>query len=75
MQRLCAAFPHLVWLNPEPQERWEYTPSIRITREIIGDRMFPLTLGGLDRAIDALKRGTTAGQQAASAPGEEERPA
>jgi len=56
IQRLCAAFPHLVWLNPEPVERWEYTSSVRITRELIGDRMFPVTIAGLDRAIAELRR-------------------
>jgi uncharacterized protein len=59
MQRLCARFPRLVWLNPEPQERWEYTSSVRITRELIGDRMFPVTLDGLDRAISELRRPLT----------------
>ncbi len=43
MQRLCAAFPRLVWLNPESPARWDYTPSVRITRELVGERMFPLT--------------------------------
>src|SRR3569833_2776478 len=56
IQRLCDTFPRLVWLNPEPVERWEYTPSVRITRELIGDRMFPVTMAGLDRAIAALHR-------------------
>jgi uncharacterized protein len=56
IQRLCATFPRLVWLNPEPAERWEYTSSVRITRELIGDRMFPVTMAGLDRAIAELRR-------------------
>jgi uncharacterized protein len=56
IQRLCATFPRLVWLNPEPLERWEYTSSVRITRELIGDRMFPVTMAGLDRAIAELRR-------------------
>jgi uncharacterized protein len=56
MQRLCTAFPRLVWLNPEPQARWDYTPSVRIARELIGERMFPLTIAGLDLAIRELKR-------------------
>jgi uncharacterized protein len=59
MQRLCARFPRLVWLNPEPLERWDYTSSVRITRELIGDRMFPVTLDGLDRAIGELRRPLT----------------
>jgi uncharacterized protein with von Willebrand factor type A (vWA) domain len=54
MQRLTRTWPHHVWLNPEPQERWQFTPSVQITRELIEDRMFPLTLAGLDAAIKAL---------------------
>jgi uncharacterized protein len=56
IQRLGAQFPRLVWLNPEPVDRWEYTSSVRITRELIGERMFPVTMAGLDRAIDELRR-------------------
>jgi uncharacterized protein with von Willebrand factor type A (vWA) domain len=60
MQRLSAHFPRLVWLNPEPEDRWSYTPSIRIAQELVGERMFPLTLAGLDRAIRALRPGSAA---------------
>jgi uncharacterized protein with von Willebrand factor type A (vWA) domain len=56
LQRLCAAFPRLVWLNPEPAARWGYSPSTGITRELIAGRMFPLTLAGLDLAIAELRR-------------------
>jgi len=55
MRRLLASYPHHVWLNPEPQERWEFTPSIRITRELFEARMLPLTLEGLDRAMRVLQ--------------------
>ncbi len=58
MQRLTAHFPQLVWLNPEPEERWKWTPSIAITRALVDDRMYPLTLDGLDRAMRELKRKT-----------------
>jgi hypothetical protein len=53
--RLLAAFPHAVWLNPEPEPRWDYTPSVQITRELMGERMYPLTLAGLERGIRALR--------------------
>ncbi|HET9472652.1 MAG TPA: VWA domain-containing protein [Steroidobacteraceae bacterium] len=56
MQRITAHFPRLVWLNPEPEDHWKWTPSVQITREIIGNRMFPLTLDGIDRAMRELKR-------------------
>ena len=55
MQRIAAHFPRLVWLNPEPRERWQWTPSIGIARELVGGRMFPLTLLGLDQAMRVLR--------------------
>jgi uncharacterized protein with von Willebrand factor type A (vWA) domain len=68
MRRIAAAFPRLVWLNPEPRERWDYTPSVRITRELIGERIFPLTLEGLDAAIRELRRPLTRSPDRLSAP-------
>lgn len=56
MQRMTAAYPRLVWLNPERPERWEYTASVRITRELVSERMFPVSIRGLDAAIAALRR-------------------
>jgi len=56
MTRIAAHFPRLVWLNPEPEDRWSWTPSAEMTRELVGGRMFPLTLDGLDRAMRELKR-------------------
>ncbi|MET0984877.1 MAG: VWA domain-containing protein [Steroidobacteraceae bacterium] len=54
MQRLVKTWPHHVWLNPEPESRWNYTQSINVVRELVENRMFPLTLQGLDKAIKAL---------------------
>jgi len=54
IKRLLNAYPKAVWLNPEPQKRWDYTPSVKLTRELMSDRMFPLTLSGLDDGIRAL---------------------
>ncbi len=56
MTRIAAHFPRLAWLNPEPQERWQWTPSVEMTRALVGGRMFPLTLEGLDGAMRELKR-------------------
>jgi len=56
MQRLCATFPRLVWLNPEPAGRREHAASVRLLRELVAERMFPLTLQGLDSAIAELRR-------------------
>ena len=54
IKRLLSAYPKAIWLNPEPVERWEYTPSVKLTRELMDDRMFPLTLSGLDDGIRSL---------------------
>ena len=54
IKRLLASYPKHAWLNPEPLERWEWTPSVQITRKLVEDRMYPLTLEGLDRAMKAL---------------------
>ncbi|MCU0974795.1 MAG: VWA domain-containing protein [Steroidobacteraceae bacterium] len=54
LRRLLSTFPHHAWLNPEPEDRWEWTPSVKITRELMDERMYPLTLEGLDRAMRAL---------------------
>ena len=56
LQRVLTVYPHAVWLNPQPEEHWGYIPSISLIRKLMGDRMFPLTLDGLDRAIKALKK-------------------
>jgi len=55
MKRLMDVFPRIVWLNPEADQRWEYTPSIQVAQELLGkDRMFSLTLSGLDKAMRRL---------------------
>jgi uncharacterized protein with von Willebrand factor type A (vWA) domain len=55
MRRLTQRFRRHAWLNPEPEDRWDYTASIEIVRQLLEDRMYPLTLAGLDRGIQALK--------------------
>ena len=54
IKRLLNTFHKAIWLNPEPRERWDFTPSVKLTREILDDRMFPLTIAGLDDGIKAL---------------------
>ena len=52
--RLQRAYPKHVWLNPEPQDRWDYVPSIGVARQLLDGRMYPLTLAGIDGAMRAL---------------------
>ncbi|MGK6319858.1 vWA domain-containing protein [Sphingomonas sp. DT-204] len=56
MHRLTNTYPAAVWLNPVPEEQWGYSQSVRIMRELMNDRMYPLTLAGLDEATRELSR-------------------
>ncbi|HPF58172.1 MAG TPA: VWA domain-containing protein [Candidatus Competibacteraceae bacterium] len=56
MGRLLAAWPRAIWLNPQSKNRWGYIPSIQMTRELMSDRMYPLTLEGLEQGIRVLQR-------------------
>src|SRR5262249_17736680 len=56
LRRLFETYPRAVWLNPVPEKYWTGTASIGMIRRISEDRMFPLTLDGLDRAMRRLKR-------------------
>jgi len=55
IKRMLNAYPKAIWLNPEPRQRWDYTPSTKIVREIMDDRMYPLTVAGLDDGMKALQ--------------------
>jgi uncharacterized protein with von Willebrand factor type A (vWA) domain len=56
LARLIAAYRHAIWLNPEPERTWQYTRSTQMVLELLGPRMFPLTLDGLQRGIAALRK-------------------
>jgi len=56
MERVARTYPACVWLNPVAEKDWDYTQSIRIMRQVMGGRMYPLTLDGLDKAMRELVR-------------------
>lgn len=56
MARMMAIFPYAIWLNPQPEEYWGHIPSIGMVKELMSERMFPLTVDGLERAMKALKK-------------------
>ncbi|MDN2568493.1 VWA domain-containing protein [Aquibium sp. A9E412] len=56
LQRVTAQWPHAVWLNPTPRRHWDYTHSIGMIRELFAERMYPLTLAGLEAATRELSR-------------------
>ncbi|MDA7415427.1 VWA domain-containing protein [Xenophilus arseniciresistens] len=56
LQRLTHAFPKFAWINPEPQGVWQYRQSISVVQQLMSQRMFPLTLKGLEDAMRLLSK-------------------
>ncbi|WMW81792.1 hypothetical protein RF679_05795 [Undibacterium cyanobacteriorum] len=56
LQRFTSHFPKFVWLNPEPEGIWQYRQSIAIIRQIVNNRMFPITLSGLEQGMRLLSK-------------------
>jgi uncharacterized protein with von Willebrand factor type A (vWA) domain len=56
LQRLTHAFPKYAWVNPEPAGVWQYRQSIAIIQQIMNQRMFPLSLQGLEGAMRLLSK-------------------
>jgi hypothetical protein len=56
LQRLTKSFPKFAWINPEPQGVWQYRQSISVIQQIMNQRMYPLTLRGLEEAMRLLTK-------------------
>ena len=56
LQRLTSAFPKFAWINPEPQGVWQYRQSISVVQQLMQQRMYPLTLKGLEDAMRMLTK-------------------
>ncbi len=56
LQRLTHAYPKFAWINPEPLGVWQYRQSISIIQQMVSNRMFPLTLKGLEDAMRMLSK-------------------
>jgi uncharacterized protein len=56
LQRLVDRFPKFAWLNPEPEASWEYRQSISVIKQIMGNRMYPVTMQGLEKAMRELSK-------------------
>lgn len=56
LQRLTAHWRSAAWINPVPEEHWQWSHSTQLVRDLFADRMYPLTLDGLDAAMRELSR-------------------
>ena len=54
MDRVANTWESVAWLNPTPARHWTHTPSIGVMKQLVKERMFPLTIQGLDQAMRAL---------------------
>ena len=56
LQRFTSTFPKYIWLNPEPEGLWQYRQSISVIRQLMNNRMFPVTIDGLERGMRLLSK-------------------
>ena len=56
LQRMLDVYEHAAWINPQPEAHWQYHESIELTKELMGGRMYGLTLDGLERAMRVLSK-------------------
>jgi uncharacterized protein with von Willebrand factor type A (vWA) domain len=56
MERFKEQYEKLVWINPTPQETWEYSSSVAMTKELVGGEMYPLTIRGLEEGMNSLSK-------------------
>lgn len=56
IQRLTYALPKFAWIHPEPQGVWQYLQSISSIRQLMGNRMYPLSLKGLEETMRLLSK-------------------
>ena len=56
ISRFMGWYDKIVWINPTPQETWEYSTSVAMTQELVEGRMFPLTIRGLEEGMHLLSK-------------------
>ena len=56
MERFRQSYDKLVWINPTPQETWEYSSSVSMTQDLVEGQMFPLTVRGLEEGMSELSK-------------------
>ncbi|EQB30684.1 vWA domain-containing protein [Sphingobium ummariense] len=56
LQRVTSTYPATVWLNPVAEAYWSYSQSTQVIRQLMNERMYPLTIEGIDAAMRELTR-------------------
>ena len=56
MQRVLDTFDKVIWINPTPQDTWEYSTSVALTQKLVEDEMYPLTIAGIEEGMNVLSK-------------------
>lgn len=56
MQRMLDTFEKVIWINPTPQDTWEYSTSVSLIQKLVEDRMYPLTIAGIEDGMNVLSK-------------------
>ena len=56
MQRMLDAFAKVIWINPTPQDTWDYSTSVALTQKLVEGKMYPLTIAGIDAGMNYLSK-------------------
>ncbi|MEX0942156.1 MAG: VWA domain-containing protein [Pseudomonadales bacterium] len=56
LQRMMDSFDKVIWINPTPLDTWEYSNSVALTRRLVDDQMFPLTIRGIEDGMNFLSK-------------------
>jgi len=56
MQRVQDTFDKVIWINPTPQDTWEYSTAVALTKKLVDDQMFPLTIRGIEDGMNVLSK-------------------
>ncbi len=56
MQRMVDYFDKVIWINPTPLDTWEYSTSVALTKKMVDEQMFPLTIRGIENGMNYLSK-------------------
>ena len=56
IQRVMDVYDKVIWINPTPQDTWEYSTSVALTKKLVDDQMFPLTIRGIENGMNFLTK-------------------
>ena len=56
VQRVMDVYDKVIWINPTPQDTWEYSTSVALTKKLVDDQMFPLTIRGIENGMHFLTK-------------------